>query len=142
MHMPFDFQPWPLRNPDDHLVVKVPAGLRKRADLYAALAQGGRFPEWFSNDWGTLSGCLLDLGWVPQPCVAIVHEDVPLYHQLEVCRTYLQILLESVQDWRRRDAPPQPRMAPAQAGGRARLRVVFPRAAFGKIHRRLHWQVL
>lgn len=142
MRMPFDFQPWPLRDPADHLVVKVPAGIRRKADLFATLAQGGEFPAGFAHNWDSLSSCLLDLGWVRQPRVAVVHDDVPLNHQLQFCRTYLQILLESVQAWRRREAQVWTGIAPVPAGKQARLRVVFPRSAFAQVHKRLNWEII
>jgi len=141
MLMPFDFQPWPLRDPADCFVIRVPAGLRKRSDLYDALALAGQFPAWFGHNWDALSDCLQDFSWVRQPQIAVIHDDVPLQHQLEVCRTYLQILLESVQDWRRREPGGTPAASP-QPGRRGRLRVFFPRASFATVHRRLRWEIV
>src|SRR5205814_1896101 len=76
----------------DDFVLRVPGGIRSKAELLAALASAGRFPDYFGGNWDALQDCLRDLSWISNRKVVIMHSDLPLHDSPAECRTYLEIL--------------------------------------------------
>jgi RNAse (barnase) inhibitor barstar len=101
MKNPFEFtEPSDDNNASaDSFVLRVPPGIRSKADLLQALATAGRFPDYFGNNWDALLDCLCDFGWVREKQIVITHSDVPLRAHPGECRTYLEILREAHNDW-------------------------------------------
>ncbi|MBI3149753.1 MAG: barstar family protein [Betaproteobacteria bacterium] len=62
----------------DNFVLRVLAGIRSKAELLAALASAGHFPGCFGGNWDALQDCLLDLSWISNRKVLVVHSDLPL----------------------------------------------------------------
>ncbi|MES2975766.1 MAG: barstar family protein [Pseudomonadota bacterium] len=107
-------------------VVDVPGGLQSKRELLETLATAGQFPDYFGCNWDALLDCLSDFGWIEERRIVIRHADLPSRHSLEDCRTYLQILGESVRYWARAAGQPTAEhvMQPSHE-----LRVVFPSSA-------------
>lgn len=110
----------------DDFVLKVPAGIRSKAELLAALASAGHFPDYFGGNWDALQDCLRDLSWISNRKVVVVHSDLPLHDTPAECHTYLEILQTALVDWSESvksdaDAPP-----PEWSYVDHELRVVFP----------------
>jgi RNAse (barnase) inhibitor barstar len=90
------------------LIVRLPGRLRRKQDLFRALAARLKFPGYFGHNWDALEECLRDLSWLPDKRdVVLLHEQVPLADDRQR-QTYFQILQN------------------AQAAGSVPLRVVFP----------------
>lgn len=109
-------------------VLEVPAGIRSKEELLAALARVGKFPEYFGGNWDALLDSLRDFGWVREKQIVIVHSDVPLYGNPVDCRIYLETLREAANDWAR-DAGHLEVAPDASAFPEHELRVLFPYSA-------------
>jgi len=57
------------------------------------------FPGYFGFNWDALYDCLRDLNWIPCEKVVLVHESLPKLKK-EDLRVYLEVLRDSVLDWR------------------------------------------
>jgi Barstar (barnase inhibitor) len=88
-----------LESSQEDFVLRVLPGIRSKADLLAALASAGRFPDHFGGNWDALLDCLRDLSWIGNRKVVIMHSDVPLRNIPSECRTYLEILQTALADW-------------------------------------------
>ncbi len=108
---------------DDYAhVARIPAGLRRKRELMAALAASLALPRYFGSNWDALSDCLRDLSWLPAGKVLLLHGDVPPKRGAHR-ETYLDILREAQQSWAEDDV--------------GRLVAAFPAAARSEVERRL-----
>lgn len=81
------------------LDVCVPCGVDSEDALLTVLADGLKFPGYFGGNWNAFEECLLDLAWLPEGDIAIVHKDVPLRNNLPGLQIYLSILNDAVEKW-------------------------------------------
>ena len=84
----------------DDLVVKIDSEISTRDKLFAQIAGGLQFPDYFGGNWDALDECLRNLSWVGPKRVVIVHQALPQLSE-DAVRTYLKILVRAVEDWRR-----------------------------------------
>ena len=93
------------------LVVRLAGRLRRKQDLFRALADGLKFPPYFGWNWDALEECLCNLSWLRERTnIVLVHKHIPLA-SVEQRSIYLDILRN------------------ARAQQPARLRIVFPKTA-------------
>lgn len=110
----------------EHFVLRIPAGIRTKTDLLKALADQGRFPDYFGDNWDALLDCLRDLSWIGNRKVIIAHSDVPLQNLPSECRTYLEILEVARADWLQVERPNNAEPPPEWSHVEHELRVLFP----------------
>ncbi len=103
--LPFEFRDVRDDEASTGFVIRVPAHILSKADLLAALATTGRFPDYFGRNWDSLLDCLRDFHWIEEQRIVIAHTDLPLQTLPKECRTYLEILRDSVLDWTRHGDP-------------------------------------
>lgn len=107
---------------DDHIYdsffVRIPAGIKTRDELFSILSEKLNFPEHFGRNWDALYDLLRDFSWICQHTIIMAHTDMPLA-QPALQRTYLEILKDSVSDWK--------------PGEKHRLVVTFPSSLEEKI---------
>jgi hypothetical protein len=80
------------------------------------LARAFPLPAYFGHNWDALEECLLDLDWLAEPEVALIHHDIPLAATPPDQRLYLHILA-------------------AAAAASPRLHVSFPAASRAAIEK-------
>lgn len=80
-------------------VAKLPVGLDGKDELLDALARSLGFPDYFGHNWDALEECLMDLDWLPEGAVAIVHQDLPLSSTPADQELYLEILAQAEMKW-------------------------------------------
>src|ERR671914_60384 len=83
------------------LVADVPSGIAAKGALLDELCRGLRFPDYFGGNWDALDECIHDLSWIPPGPVVLRHSDLPLAKDLPNSKTYLSILSDAVDEWRR-----------------------------------------
>lgn len=110
----------------DDFVLRIPAGIRTKAELLVALVSAGRFPDYFGGNWDALQDCLRDLSWISNRKVLVVHSDLPLHSNPAECRTYLEILQTALADWAESVKPDAVEPPPEWSYVDHELRVVFP----------------
>ena len=110
----------------EDFVLRVPAGIRSKADLLLVLANAGHFPDYFGCNWDALQDCLRDLSWIDNRKVVVVHSDVPLRESPAECRTYLEIVQTVLADWTESVKPDVAAPPPDWPYVAHELRVVFP----------------
>lgn len=122
-HPPFEFRDVRAEDASTGFVIRVPTHISSKADLMAGLATAGRFPHYFGRNWDSLLDCLRDFHWIEEKRIVIAHSDLPLQALPNECRTYLEILRDSVLDWTRHGDPDgnHPSMPPEHE-----LLVLFP----------------
>ena len=121
----------------EDFVLKVPAGIRSKANLLAAFAGAGHFPDYFGGNWDALLDCLRDLSWISNRKVVVVHSDVPLHNAPEDCRAYLEILEMALADWAESVEPDAAEPLPEWPYVDHELGVVFPTEAIAVVARLL-----
>lgn len=81
------------------LVVRLPADIRSKIDLFTCYQREGGFPSYFGRNWDALPDCLRDFSWVAQRRIIVNHEDIPLENRIDERRVYLEILDTAITDW-------------------------------------------
>jgi hypothetical protein len=86
------------------VAVAVPAKLRRKRDLFAALAVELQLPDYFGWNWDALEECLRDLSWLPEgKGVVLVHCDLPFRRGAASRRIYLALLRNCLAYWQSHD---------------------------------------
>jgi hypothetical protein len=80
-----------------HRLIEVPAHIASKSELLDFLAQAFPLPAYFGHNWDSLEECLLDLDWLTEPKVGLIHHDIPLGTSLSDQELYLRILAEAAQ---------------------------------------------
>ncbi|HJR67250.1 MAG TPA: barstar family protein [Gemmatimonadaceae bacterium] len=83
------------------LIADVPSGIAAKAALLDELSRELRFPDYFGGNWDALEECIRDLSWIPPGPVVLRHRDIPLVKDLPDSKTYLSILSDAVDEWKR-----------------------------------------
>lgn len=103
------------------LIADVSSGIATKGALLDELSRELRFPDYFGGNWDAMEECIRDLSWMQPGPVVLRHSDLPLVNDLANSRTYLSILSDAVDEWKR--APDRD------------LVVVFPRETRAQIAR-------
>jgi len=74
--------------------------ISNRDILFQRLAEDLEFPDYFGKNWDALSDCLRDFHWHNEHRIVIAHSGLPQLGLGDV-KTYLEILSDAVEDWRR-----------------------------------------
>jgi RNAse (barnase) inhibitor barstar len=82
------------------VAVLIPGDISNRDMLFQRLAEDLGFPDYFGKNWDALSDCLRDFHWRNEHRIVIAHSGLPKLRQGDV-KTYLEILSDAVEDWRR-----------------------------------------
>jgi hypothetical protein len=114
---PFHFGDPPKAQPNERRI-EVPAHLATKAELLNFLAHAVPLPAYFGYNWDALEECLLDLDWLKEPQVALIHHDIPLAPTPPDQQLYLRILAKA-------------------AKASPRLNITFPAAARAAIEKLL-----
>jgi Barstar (barnase inhibitor) len=93
--------------PSEHdFVIKIPKGVRSKADLLTYYEREGHFPTGFGFNWDALLDFLRDFSWVNQKRIVITHYDLPPLNDQNELRVYIEILETAVNDWKKvREGP-------------------------------------
>ncbi len=68
-------------------------------ELFISLSQSLHFPSYFNNNWNALFDCLRDFQWIEKKGIVLIHTALPSLDK-EILNIYINILVESVQDWK------------------------------------------
>jgi len=68
-------------------------------ELFISLSKSLHFPSYFKNNWNALFDCLRDFQWIEKKGIVLIHTEFPSLDK-EVLNIYINILVESVQDWK------------------------------------------
>lgn len=102
----------------------VPKRIRNKSEVFSAFASGLSAPNnYFGENWDAFSDCLLDLDWIKEFHVFVIHQELPhLPHKQLVI--YLDILEHAVKVWADEKTDRLQRLYPDFVGHR--LTVFFP----------------
>ena len=98
--LPFTFRSDMEVSGQDALVVRLDSDVSTREQLFDRFAADLKLPDYFGGNWDALDECLRDLHWVESKRVVILHVGVPRLPE-DSLRTYLEILVRAVEDWKR-----------------------------------------
>lgn len=68
-------------------------------ELFSKLSVILKFPDYFGDNWNALNDCLRDLNWIEKEGIALIHTEMPHLSD-EGFKTYIEILFDTVQDWK------------------------------------------
>jgi len=86
-------------SPKQALVVHL-ANITSKDRLLEEIGLKLSFPNYYGQNWDALEECLLDLVWLDEKEVLLVHDEIPGIQESEL-RTYLHILSEILRNWER-----------------------------------------
>lgn len=87
----------------DSVIAIIPKEITNREFLFKVLMEKLSLPEYFGMNWDALSDCLRDFSWLDSRRIAIIHEGIPEGLSSKELQTYLEILIECLQDWQPED---------------------------------------
>lgn len=79
---------------ENDLIIRVPAGIVEKSQLFFAIAEGLSFPPYFGNNWDAFEECLSDLSWLNSCVIVLWHDDLPLIGSKHDISCYIKILLD------------------------------------------------
>lgn len=89
----------PIKN-DDVFTVNIPPGIKDAPTLFDVLYEKLELPGYFGFNWNALSDCLRDFHWIKEKDIALVHTDIPITANENDTEIYIEILQESMNDWK------------------------------------------
>lgn len=81
-------------------IAQIPPNIADRQELLSILAKELNFPDYFGRNWDALDEVLRDFSWVKCKRIVIVHHNIPFQLGEGDLRTYLDILMSCVEDWK------------------------------------------
>ena len=83
------------------------AGLKNKADLFAAIAQTLDFPSYFGGNWDALVDCLSDMSWIPAKGYVLVLLNAGQFCEAdeEAHDTLAEICLDAAERYKDDDEP-------------------------------------
>jgi hypothetical protein len=84
-------------------VLRLSAGIQDTPSLFSHYVEAGHFPTYFGHNWNALNDCLRDFSWIDQKRILIIHDDLPLSNNESELLTYLEILADAVDLWKRHE---------------------------------------
>ena len=88
-------------NPNNAFVVHF-SNVSSKNELLNKYSEKLLFPDYFGFNWDALCDCLRDLSWIEQKEIVIIHDDLPKLTDEEL-KVYIEVLIHSVQDWKKED---------------------------------------
>lgn len=89
-----------LSNDDYNRISWIPLNIPDRQTLFNILAHDLDFPQYFGHNWDALYDFLCDLSWIPERRIIIIHEGLPSQLTYSELRTYLELLIDAVKNWK------------------------------------------
>lgn len=81
------------------LFVEVPTNIKDRQELFVLLYHRFDFPRYFGFNWDALVDSLMDLEWIPEKNIVILHRDIPFTDENDR-QTYLKLLEDVIGHWK------------------------------------------
>lgn len=90
-------------NDSDSFIITIHSGFSNKTALLDELSTQCGFPAYFGHNWDALSDCLRDFSWITQEKIILVH-DISGIQDLVLFKTYLEVLLHAIRDWKPHEA--------------------------------------
>ena len=83
----------------DGVVFNVPNGLNEKRAIFDAFGAGLVAPNgYFGENWDAFNDCLMDMQWIAQSEIVIVHHQLPKLSENELL-IYLKTLITASSEW-------------------------------------------
>lgn len=77
-------------------------GVKSKDQLFMSLYRTLQLPTYFGFNWDALSECLGDFDWIKKKDIVLIHDELPELDD-ETLKLYLQVLNETIKEWRKSD---------------------------------------
>jgi RNAse (barnase) inhibitor barstar len=67
-----------------------------KSELFDIYAEQLSFPYYFGRNWDALYDCLMDLNWIEEKSISIVHSDIPFINDKADRNTYINLLYDVI----------------------------------------------
>lgn len=87
-------------NANENMVsVIIPANTNGKLELFNCFCNQLRFPAYFGYNWDALYDCMVDLNWISEHDILIIHNDVPFKEDLNARVIYIKLLFDICSSW-------------------------------------------
>lgn len=83
----------------DTKIVIINKSIRQKNELFHLYSLELNFPSYFGNNWDALYDCLIDLSWIKNRTIFIIHEDIPLKSISIEQKKYIELLCDLITSW-------------------------------------------
>jgi RNAse (barnase) inhibitor barstar len=88
-----------LASENNAINILVSKNIKDKKDLFNLFSTKLKFPSYFGNNWDALYDCLMDLNWIHENKISIIHEDIPFYNIEEESKKYLELMSDVILKW-------------------------------------------
>ncbi|CAH0337575.1 hypothetical protein FVB9288_03344 [Flavobacterium sp. CECT 9288] len=83
-------------------VLVIPPEIIDKNGLLQYISSRLSFPNYFGYNWDALYDCLIDLKWIEQKKISLIHDDLNISNNDDL-KIYLNILEDVVTNWQESD---------------------------------------
>lgn len=87
---------------DNIFIAKISKGIKSKEELFDVYIDKLKLPWYFGRNWDAFDEVLTDLNWINEKTIVIYHQDLPISLLKKDLRIYLEVLVDSVEDWTKR----------------------------------------
>lgn len=79
--------------------VIIPSNINEKLDLFDSYNKQLNFPSYFGYNWDALYDCMVDLSWINEHTIQIIHNDIPFKSNQDKRTIYLKLLIDICSSW-------------------------------------------
>lgn len=80
-------------------IVVIKEDIQNKRELFDLYSTQLNFPEYFGKNWDALYDCMIDLSWINEDIIIIIHNDIPLENNTFEKNKYIQLLIDVLSFW-------------------------------------------
>ena len=78
--------------------IHISSNIKSKEDLLDYFSEKLKFPDYFGKNWDALYDCLVDLSWIKEKKIIILHDEINFIETNDLT-IYLKILCDVINKW-------------------------------------------